>query len=134
VIRWFSKAKSAEVWEEPLGETPGDIEVAERIRSICRSALGSAEQAANIPVSGKRAAQKKRSETERYERAAKAAMELALKVTDELMRDAAIRQIIGLCLAANNTKTARILLRAIQTPAIRDVVLRDHPEMGSEMS
>ncbi len=47
------------------------------------------------------------------------------------MRDAAVREIVDLCLTANNTKTAKILFRAIQAPAIRDMVLRDHPQLES---
>ena len=57
-------------------------------------------------------------------------MEIAMKMSDALMRDAAVREIVDLCLTANNTKTAGILFRAIQAPAIRDMVLRDHPEMN----
>ena len=67
----------------------------------------------------------------RYERAAKVAMEIAMKMSDELMRDAAVRDIVDLCLKANDMKTARILLRAIQAPSIRDMVLRDHPDLKS---
>lgn len=131
-VMWrFGKDKPGEVWDEPVDGPLGDIEAAERIRAICRSAADSAEQAAGLVGSGKRSAQKKQQlESDRYERAAKAAMEIAMKMSDELMRDAAVREIVDLCLAANNSKTARILFRAIQAPAIRDMVLLDHPELG----
>jgi hypothetical protein len=130
-MKWFGKPKPGEVWDEPLDGPLGDIEAAERIRNICRSAADSAEQAAHLAGNGKRSAQKKlQIESERYERAAKAAMEIAMKMSDELMRDAAVREIVDLCLVANNTKTAKILFRAIHAPAIRDMVLRDHPELG----
>jgi hypothetical protein len=56
-------------------------------------------------------------------------METAMKLSDELMRDAAVREIVDLCLMANDQKTAKILFRAIQAPSIRDGVLRDHPEL-----
>ena len=127
----FGRDKPDEVWDEPLDGPLGDIEAAERVRSICRSAVDSAGQAAHLAGSGKRSAQKKHQvESDRYERAAKAAMEIAIKMSDELMRDAAVREIVDLCLTANNTKTATILFRAIHAPAIRDMVLRDHPELG----
>ena len=104
---------------------------AERIRKICRSAADSAELMASLAANGKRSAQRKQQlESDRYERAAKVAMEIAMKMSDALMRDAAVREIVDLCLTANNTKTAKILFRAIQAPAIRDMVLRDHPELG----
>jgi hypothetical protein len=127
----FGRDKPGEVWDEPIDGPLGDIEAAERIRAICRSAADSAEQAADLAGNGKRVVQKKHQiESDRYERAAKTAMEIAMKMSDELMRDAAVREIVDLCLTANNTKTAKILFRAIQAPDIRDMVLLDHPELG----
>ena len=126
----FGRKEPGEAWDEPLDGPLDDIEAAERIRNICRSAADSAGQTAQLAGNGKRSAQKKhKAESDRYERAAKVAMEIAMKMSDELMRDAAVREIVDLCLVANNTKTAKILFRAIQAPAIRDMVLRDHPEM-----
>jgi hypothetical protein len=52
-----------------------------------------------------------------------------MKVSDNLMRDAAVRDIVDLCLKAGDLKTAKILFRAIQAPSIRDMVLRDHPDL-----
>src|SRR5258707_1041495 len=66
-------------------------------------------------------------EAERYDRAAKAAMEIAMKISDDLLRDSSVRQIVSLCLTANDLKTARILFRAIQSVSIREDVLNDHP-------
>ena len=126
----FGKDRPGEVWDEPVDGVLGDIEAAERIRAICRSAADSAEQAAHLAANGKRSAQRKQQlESDRYERAAKTAMEIAMKMSDELMRDAAVREIVDLCLVANNIRTAKILFRAIRAPAIRDMVLRDHPEL-----
>jgi hypothetical protein len=130
VIWRFVKKESGEVWDGPV-DGLGDIEAAERVRNICRSAADSAELTADLAGNGKRSAQKKhKTESDRYERAARAAMEVAMKMSDELMRDAAVREIVDLCLTADNTKTAKILFRAIQAPDIRDMVLRDHPELG----
>jgi hypothetical protein len=127
----FGRQERGEVWDRPLDGSFGDIEAAEHVRNICRSAADSAERAARLAGSSKRKATKQHKiESDRYERAARAAMEIAMTMSDELMRDAAVREIVDLCLAAKNDKTARILFRAIQAPAIRDMVLRDHPEMG----
>jgi hypothetical protein len=52
-----------------------------------------------------------------------------MKISDELMRDAAIRDIVEFCLRANDTRTSGILFRAIQTPSIRDGMLADHPPL-----
>jgi hypothetical protein len=129
-MRWFGKEKPKEAWEEAVPSPLGDIEAAERIRNICRSVADSAAVVAACAEDGRKSAQKKfELESERYQCAARAAMELAMKVSDELMRDAAVREIVELCLKANDLKTAKILFRAIQSPAIRDPVLRDFPAL-----
>jgi hypothetical protein len=129
-MRWPGRQKSGEVWDEAIEWPLGDIEAAEKIRTICRAAADSAEQVALL--SGIRTKSQEKThklETSRYERAAKTAMEIAMKVSDDLMRDAAVRDIVDLCLRAGDLKTARILFRAIQAPSIRDMVLRDHPAL-----
>jgi len=125
-MRWFNKTKQAEVWDEAFEWPLGDIEAAHRIREICRSAAGSAEK---IAGSADRSHQKMKGEVERYERAAKVAMEIAIKVSDDLLRDAAVRQIVELCVKANDTRTARPLFRAIQSKSIVADVLREHPSL-----
>jgi hypothetical protein len=127
---WSARQKPIEVWDEAIQWPIGDIEAAEKIRAICRSAADSAEQVAGLSGSRTRSPEKKQKlASERYERAAKVAMEIAMKVSDNLMRDAAVRDIVDLCLKAGDLKTAKILFRAIQAPSIRDMVLRDHPDL-----
>ncbi|HET7887428.1 MAG TPA: hypothetical protein VFL62_14480 [Bradyrhizobium sp.] len=120
-MRWFNKPKPKEIWEVPVAWPIGDIEAAHRIRDICRAAADSAAKA------GTPNAKDRQEEFQRFERAARAAMETAMKIGDDLLRDTAVRQIIDLCLTAEDVRTARILFRAIQAPTIRDEVLRDHP-------
>jgi hypothetical protein len=132
-MRWFGEEKPVvEVWED-ISEGPlDDIEAAEKIRSICRAAADSADFIGGQvgPAAGKPTSKKNHEvEAGRYQRAAKAAMGIAMKVSDDLMRDAAVREIVDLCLRANDLKTARILFRAIQAPSIRDGVLHEHPEL-----
>jgi len=121
---WFSKEKRKEIWDENIQWPIGDIEAAHRIRDICRSAADSAEKVGGF---ADRPDKKNNYETERYERAAKVAMEIAIKISDDLLRDAAVRQIVSLCVKANDLRTARILFRAIQAVSIREDVLNDHP-------
>jgi|ERR1700687_1486205 hypothetical protein len=121
---WFKSTERKEIWDEEIQWPIGDIEAAHRIREICRSAADSAEK---IAGAADRSDQKKIYETERYERAAKAAMEIAMKISDGLLRDSSVRQIVSLCVTANDLKTARILFRAIQAVSIREDVLNDHP-------
>ena len=120
-LRWFNKPKPKEIWEEPVAWPLGDIEAAHRIRDICRTAADSATK------SGTPESENRQGEFQRYERAARAAMETAMKIGDDLLRDSAVRQIVDLCLMADDQRTARILFRAIQAPSIREDVLRDHP-------
>ena len=133
-MRWFGDSeKPAEIWEEAAEGPLGDIEAAEKIRNICRSATDSADfiggHAAGADGKKRKPPRKFEDESARYQRAAKAAMEIAMNVSDDLMRDAAVREIVDLCLRANDLKTARILFRAIQAPSIRDGVLGEHPEL-----
>ena len=121
---WFGKCERREVWDQEIQWPIGDIEAAHRIREICRSA---ADSAGKIADSADRRDKKKKQETERYECAAKVAMEIAVKIADDLLRDSSVRQIVSLCVTANDLKTARILFRAIQAASIREDVLNDHP-------
>jgi hypothetical protein len=132
---WFDKGKRTEIWDEPIQWPIGDIEAAHKIRDICRSAVDSAEKTGNITRradnnadhKNNRDAGRNKHEADRYERAAKAAMEIAIKISDDLLRDSSVRQIVDLCVKANDLRTARILFRAIQTTSIRAEVLNDHP-------
>jgi hypothetical protein len=121
---WFNKGERKEIWDEDIQWPIGDIEAAHKIRDICRSAADSAEKLAG---SADRSDNKIKYEAERYERAAKTAMKIAIKISDDLLRDSAVRQIVNLCLQANDLETARILFRAIQSVSIREDVLNDYP-------
>ena len=122
----FKKTRKTEIWDEAIEWPIGDIEAALRMREICRSAGGSAEK---IAGAADRSHKKIAPEVKRYERAAKVAMEIALKISDSLLRDVAVRQIIELCLKANDNRTARPLFRAIQSESIIEELLREHPAL-----
>ncbi|WP_024508317.1 hypothetical protein [Bradyrhizobium sp. ARR65] len=136
---WFRKEEPKDIWDEEIKWPIGDIEAAERIRNICRSAADSAEAVGGRAVfadgGGQKAKKTKKPQrdsgrdAERYERAARCAMQIALKVCDDLMRDAAVGQIVDLCLKANDLRTARVLFRAIQADSIREDVLKQHPAL-----
>ena len=137
---WFDKDKRErkEVWDEEIQGPVGDIEAAHIIRDICRSAADSAERTGGVAERQDKISKNNKKnndkdnkrnahEADRYERAAKAAMEIAIKISDELLRDSSVRQIVDLCVKAGDLRTARILFRAIQTPSIKAEVLNDHP-------
>jgi hypothetical protein len=121
----FNKGERREIWDEEIQWPIGDIEAAHRIRDICRSAADSAEKVGTL--AGDPDSKKNKAEAERYEGAAKAAMAIAIKIADDLLRDSSVRQIVGLCMKANDLRTSRILLRAIQAVSIREDALNDHP-------
>ena len=121
----FKRAKHKEIWDEDIQWPIGDIQAAHRIRDICRSAVDSAEKAGRLADRSDN--DKGKDDNERYGRASKTAMEIAIKISDDLLRDSAVRQIVDLCMKANDLRTARILLRAIQAVSIREDVLKDHP-------
>ena len=85
---WFSKDKRQDIWDEEIQWPIGDIEAAHKIRDICRSAADSAEKIAGL---ADRPDNKSKYEADRYERAAKTAMEIAIKMSDELLRDSSVR-------------------------------------------
>jgi hypothetical protein len=118
-MKWFARQTPGDIWDEPIEWPLGDIEAANRIRAICEAAAASA--------AGSRRNDTR--ESERYERAAKVAMEIAMKISDGLMRDDAVRRIVNLCMTANDIKTAQILFRAIHASWIREMAQRDHPAL-----
>jgi hypothetical protein len=87
---WFDKGKQREIWDDEVQWPVGDIEAAHKIRDICRSALDSAEQAGRVAEDdrndnnnkNKDSRRNKKYDTDRYERAAKAAMEIAIRISD----------------------------------------------------
>ena len=139
---WFDKGTRKEIWDEEIQWPIGDIEAAHKIRDICRSAADSAEKAGHAAErrddksdyqNDKKNDDKNKDsgrskyEADRYERAVRAAIEIAIKISDELLRDSSVRQIVDLCMKANDLRTARILFRVIQTTSIIEDVLNDHP-------
>jgi hypothetical protein len=125
-MRWFNKGKPKELWDEVIQWPIDDLEAARRIRDICNSVLGSAEKVSS-QVGG--SLESNKYETERYKPAAKAAMEIAIKISDNLLRDAALCQIVVLCIKANELRTAAILFRAIQAVSIKEDMLRNYPAL-----
>jgi len=117
-MRWFARKTRRDIWDEAIEGPLGDIDAAERIRAICDAASASAAEPAQA------------GERERYDRAARVAMEMAMKISDELMRDDAVRRIVDLCMKAGDLKTAQILFRAIQAGWVREAIEQDHPALS----
>ncbi len=133
-MRWFARTEPKDIWDEAVEGPIGDIEAAERIRAICQAATPSAELVGDHgaqTLRGKASVEGHRKrERERYERAARSAMQTAMKISDDLMRDDSVRRIVDLCMKADDVETAQILYRAIQAAWIREAVGRDYPALG----
>lgn len=112
---------------DDIREPHGDLEAARAIRALCQSAVVDDEQKQRFMRLGNRHEANGESKSARRARAARAAMELALKISDPLVRDSALRQIIGLCMVSGDVKAAQILAGAIQTESIRRETLSEHP-------
>jgi hypothetical protein len=126
-MRWFQKTRQPDIWEKVDAQPLGDIEAAQRIREICASA-GSI--AAGMTGDSRREADADRAtEGERYQAAIKRALEIAMRISDDAMRDIAVGQIIRLCVTVHHMKTAKILLRAIRSPATQAELLADNPSL-----
>jgi hypothetical protein len=124
-MRWFSQSRPKEIWDEEIRWPLGDLEAARKIREICDSAAMSAEKAG----AGGAATKAGRHEAERYKRGAKVAMEIAIKISDNLLRDSAVCRIVVLCVKANDLKTAGILFRAVQAVSIRENTMNECPAL-----
>jgi hypothetical protein len=123
---WFSRHKEQDPWVED--STPvGDIETAHRIRDICNSATSSAEKLAGF--ANRPNDKKKVYEATRYDAAKKRALALAKHISDELLRDVAVRQIVNLCMRASDVETAAILIGAIRSEKVREEMLSEHPSL-----
>ena len=128
-MHWFHWDRPPDVWE--TGVAPeGDIEAAQLIRKICAAAAVITERMATLH--GRRAEAEKAAESERYQAAIKCALELAKKISDDAMRDVSVSQIIRLCVKAGHLKTAKVLLRAVQSDRVRDELIADLPVLTDQ--
>ena len=123
-MRWFHREKQPEVWEVAGDQPLGDIGAAHLIRDICAAAGAIADK----PVTTGRGAEKMQAaNAEQYQAAIKRALEIAMQITDDSMRDVSVGQILVLCVRVGHLKTARVMLRAIQSEKSRAELAAEHP-------
>jgi len=124
-MRWFREKPKREIWEAE--KLPTDVfEAAREIRVICDIA---SESALNIAALGRATDKATQHHVARYENAKKRALELAKALSDELMLETAINQIVELCIKANDIKTAKVLFPAIQSQAVREALRVKYPSL-----
>ena len=88
-----------------------------KIREICNSVAGSAEKVAGL-FYGPNNKTKER-EMDRYERAKKRAEKKVEQISDELLRDAAIYQILNFCMKAKDVESSEKLYHQLQSTMIK---------------
>ena len=126
-MSWFRRDRQPEVWEVADDQSLGDIGAAHKIREICASAAAIAE--AMAAAGGRNAEQKRAAEAERYQAGIKRAIEIAMQISDDSMRDVSISQIIRLSVKMDHLKTARVLLRTIRSGKTRAELTAESPAL-----
>jgi hypothetical protein len=126
-MRWFHREKQPEVWEVADDQPLGDIDAAHRIRDICASAGAIADRL--VAAGGRDAEKMHAADAERYQAAIRRALEIAMQISDDSMRDVSVSQVIKLCVQVDHLKTARVLLRAIQSEKTRAELVAGHPKL-----
>jgi hypothetical protein len=126
-MRWYHRDRQPEVWEVADDQPLGDIAAAHKIRDICASAGTIAERL--VTAGGRDAGKKQAADAERYQAAIRRAIEIAMQISDDSMRDVSVSQIIKLCVQVDHLKTATILLRAIRSEKTRAELAAEHPKL-----
>jgi pentatricopeptide repeat protein len=124
-MTWLKKREPTEAWEIKDEERMGDIELARQIRQICNSVADSAEAVSVLYYSP--STETKKREIDRYERAKERAEKNIEQISDELLRDTAIYQVLNFCMKARDVETAETLFHQIQTARLAELVKSEHP-------
>ena len=124
-MSWLHKERQPDVWEVADDQPLGDIGAAHKIRDICASAGTIAERL--VEAGGPDAEKKLAADAERYQAAIKRALEIAMQISDDSMRDVSVSQIIRLCVKVDHLKTARVLLRAIHSDKTKAELIAESP-------
>lgn len=103
----------------------GEAKEVMRVKMICEVAHGSAQtvrEAKDDP-------EWLDHERKRYEKHRTMALDAAKAIMNEFYRDAAVHNIIDLCMIAGDRDAARALFRSVRTDMIRDEILEAHPTL-----
>jgi len=125
-MKWFTRLSKAPTSvalafaSDPKVEA--EAQALRKIRSMCAVAMVSAESLAQSSYDDLA-----KGERQRFESAKRMSLELAKNIADVSYRDAALENIVELCMKAQDIETARILVRGIQTGMIRERLLEEYP-------
>ena len=94
------------------------------LKTICQPYGGSAENVGSGEFSNDEEASKH--EQKRYEKARKEALEIAIKLTDQFYRDAALHSALDFCMKAKDRAFATIIAKAITIDMIQEMIVEEH--------
>jgi hypothetical protein len=97
-----------------------------RVKTICQLYGGSAENVGSGEFSNDEETSKY--EQKRYEKGRKEALEIAIKLTDEFYRNAALHSALDFCMKAKDLAFATIIARAITFDRIKEMIVQEHAE------
>jgi hypothetical protein len=96
-----------------------------RVKTICQLYGGSAENVGSGEFSED---EESRYEQKRYEKGRKEALEIAIKLTNEFYRNAALHSVLDFCMKAKDLAFATIIARAITINMIQEMIVQEHAE------
>jgi hypothetical protein len=91
-----------------------------RVKTICQLYCGSAENVGSGEFS--------EDEQKRYEKGRKEALEIAIKLTNEFYRNAALHSAFDFCMKAKDLAFATIIAKAITFDRIKEMIVQEHAE------
>jgi hypothetical protein len=97
-----------------------EIALSLRVRTLCQIHGDSAENAANEDEDG--------DETRQYENVRKEVLEIAIKLTDEVLRNAALHAAFDFCMKAKDFPFATIIADGITRAAVQEQIAEEYGE------
>ena len=97
-----------------------------RVKTICQLYGGSAENVGSGEFSNDEETSKY--EQKRYEKGRKEALEIAIKLTNEFYRNAALHSALDFCMKAKDLAFATIIAKAITFDRIKEMIVQEHAE------
>jgi hypothetical protein len=97
-----------------------------RVKTICQLYGGSAENVGSGEFSEDEETSK--CEQKRYKKGRKEALEIAIKLTNEFYRNAALHSAFDFCMKAKDLAFATIIAKAITFDRIKEMIVQEHAE------
>jgi hypothetical protein len=94
-----------------------------RVKTLCQLYGGSAENVGSGEFANDELGDYER---KRYEKGRKEALEIAIKLTDEFYRDAALHSALDFCMKAKDLTFATIIAKAITVDMIQALIVQEH--------